>query len=124
MTNQFKEKVANFTSSLAGGGEPEAPTTTTTSIKAIEPAPATAASSTAAATTAAPGCYAYSDRSQTSEKGMRQQIDPDTGLVYFKYDFGYEFGVVLPGEQQQQQEGLILAMSTDQQPTVGEDVSS
>lgn len=25
-------------------------------------------------------------------------IDPDTGLIYFKYDFGYEFGVVLPGE--------------------------
>lgn len=25
-------------------------------------------------------------------------IDPDTGLIYFKYDFGYEFGIVLPGE--------------------------
>lgn len=27
-----------------------------------------------------------------------KQIDPDTGLVYFKYDFGYEFGIILPGE--------------------------
>lgn len=27
-----------------------------------------------------------------------KHIDPDTGLIYFKYDFGYEFGVVLPGE--------------------------
>lgn len=25
-----------------------------------------------------------------------KQIDPDTGLIYFKYDFGYEFGIVLP----------------------------
>jgi titin len=25
-------------------------------------------------------------------------IDPDTGLIYFKYDFGYEVGLVLPGE--------------------------
>lgn len=28
-----------------------------------------------------------------------KQIDPDTGLIYFKYDFGYEFGIVLPGER-------------------------
>lgn len=27
-----------------------------------------------------------------------KHIDPDTGLIYFKYDFGYEFGVILPGE--------------------------
>lgn len=30
-----------------------------------------------------------------------KHIDPDTGLIYFKYDFGYEFGVVLPGEGKQ-----------------------
>ena len=29
-----------------------------------------------------------------------KHIDPDTGLIYFKYDFGYEFGLVLPGEPQ------------------------
>lgn len=29
----------------------------------------------------------------------KKQIDPDTGLIYFKYDFGYEFGIVLPGEE-------------------------
>lgn len=25
-------------------------------------------------------------------------IDPDSGLIYFKYDFGYEFGIIFPGE--------------------------
>lgn len=25
-------------------------------------------------------------------------IDADTGLIYFKYDFGYEFGILFPGE--------------------------
>lgn len=24
-------------------------------------------------------------------------IDADTGLIYFKYDFGYEFGILFPG---------------------------
>jgi titin len=28
-------------------------------------------------------------------------VDPDTGLIYFKYDFGYEFGIILPGESKQ-----------------------
>ena len=32
-------------------------------------------------------------------KGTKH-IDPDTGLIYFKYDFGYEFGLVLPGQPQ------------------------
>lgn len=27
-----------------------------------------------------------------------KHVDPDTGLIYFKYDFGYEFGVILPGQ--------------------------
>ena len=27
-----------------------------------------------------------------------KHIDPETGLIYFKYDFGYEFGIILPGE--------------------------
>ncbi|RZF40114.1 hypothetical protein LSTR_LSTR011242 [Laodelphax striatellus] len=40
---------------------------------------------------------AYREESRLSEYG-KKQIDPDTGLIYFKYDFGYEFGVVLPGE--------------------------
>lgn len=25
-------------------------------------------------------------------------VDPNTGLIYFKYDFGYEFGILFPGE--------------------------
>ncbi|XP_054275491.1 muscle M-line assembly protein unc-89 isoform X3 [Macrosteles quadrilineatus] len=40
----------------------------------------------------------YRDENRLSEYGTKQ-IDPDTGLIYFKYDFGYEFGIVLPGEQ-------------------------
>lgn len=32
------------------------------------------------------------------EHSGTKHIDPDTGLIYFKYDFGYEFGIVLPGE--------------------------
>ncbi|XP_024080936.1 titin isoform X2 [Cimex lectularius] len=39
----------------------------------------------------------YREETRTSEKGTKC-IDPDTGLIYFKYDFGYEFGVILPGE--------------------------
>lgn len=27
-----------------------------------------------------------------------KHVDPSTGLIYFKYDFGYEFGIILPGE--------------------------
>lgn len=25
-------------------------------------------------------------------------VDDNTGLIYFKYDFGYEFGILFPGE--------------------------
>ncbi|KAL6428692.1 hypothetical protein ACFW04_007940 [Cataglyphis niger] len=39
----------------------------------------------------------YREESRVSEHGTKQ-IDPDTGLIYFKYDFGYEFGIILPGE--------------------------
>lgn len=38
-------------------------------------------------------------RSRSLSTGTRH-IDPDTGLIYFKYDFGYEFGLVLPGQAQ------------------------
>ncbi|KAF3424285.1 hypothetical protein E2986_10888 [Frieseomelitta varia] len=39
----------------------------------------------------------YREETRHSEHGTKH-IDPDTGLIYFKYDFGYEFGIVLPGE--------------------------
>lgn len=39
----------------------------------------------------------YREENRLSECGTKH-IDPDTGLIYFKYDFGYEFGIVLPGE--------------------------
>ena len=37
------------------------------------------------------------NKNKTKNAGTKH-IDPDTGLIYFKYDFGYEFGIVLPGE--------------------------
>ncbi|XP_075160107.1 zormin isoform X2 [Haematobia irritans] len=40
---------------------------------------------------------AYRDESRVSQYGTRC-VDPNTGLVYFKYDFGYEFGILFPGE--------------------------
>lgn len=36
--------------------------------------------------------------SHTPTKKGTKHIDPDTGLIYFKYDFGYEFGIIFPGE--------------------------
>lgn len=39
-----------------------------------------------------------------------KHIDPDTGLIYFKYDFGYEFGIIFPGEGKK----LIAGGSTRQ----------
>ncbi|KAL5290626.1 hypothetical protein ACFFRR_010159 [Megaselia abdita] len=41
--------------------------------------------------------YAYRDESRVSQFGTKC-IDPNTGLIYFKYDFGYEFGILFPGE--------------------------
>ncbi|XP_066595731.1 uncharacterized protein [Prorops nasuta] len=39
----------------------------------------------------------YREESRVAEHGTKH-IDPDTGLIYFKYDFGYEFGIIFPGE--------------------------
>lgn len=39
----------------------------------------------------------YREETRASQHGTKH-IDPDTGLIYFKYDFGYEFGIILPGE--------------------------
>lgn len=81
--------------------------------------------------------FAYHDSKQTCEKGS-QQIDPDTGLIYFKYDFGYEFGVVVPGMTDDGDDGagkeeehdahrgdaesLFHSMTGDLKPTVGSKV--
>uniref|UniRef100_A0A1I8PBC8 Ig-like domain-containing protein n=1 Tax=Stomoxys calcitrans TaxID=35570 RepID=A0A1I8PBC8_STOCA len=40
---------------------------------------------------------AYRDESRVSQYGTKC-VDPKTGLIYFKYDFGYEFGILFPGE--------------------------
>ncbi|KAJ8980936.1 hypothetical protein NQ317_000946 [Molorchus minor] len=42
----------------------------------------------------------YREESRAAQYGTKH-VDPDTGLIYFKYDFGYEFGIVLPGESKQ-----------------------
>ncbi|CAG9864548.1 unnamed protein product [Phyllotreta striolata] len=39
----------------------------------------------------------YREESRAAQYGTKH-VDPDTGLIYFKYDFGYEFGIILPGE--------------------------
>ncbi|KAJ8954878.1 hypothetical protein NQ318_016814 [Aromia moschata] len=42
----------------------------------------------------------YREESRAAQYGTKH-VDPDTGLIYFKYDFGYEFGIILPGESKQ-----------------------
>lgn len=39
----------------------------------------------------------YREETRAAQHGTKH-VDPDTGLIYFKYDFGYEFGIVLPGQ--------------------------
>ncbi|XP_066257895.1 uncharacterized protein [Euwallacea similis] len=39
----------------------------------------------------------YREENRAMSHGTKH-VDPDTGLIYFKYDFGYEFGIILPGE--------------------------
>ncbi|XP_070494833.1 titin isoform X6 [Chironomus tepperi] len=39
------------------------------------------------------GSQAYREESRVSQYGTKH-VDPDTGIIYFKYDFGYEFGVI------------------------------
>lgn len=36
--------------------------------------------------------------SRTEPHAGTKCVDPNTGLIYFKYDFGYEFGILFPGE--------------------------
>ncbi|CRL08293.1 CLUMA_CG021374, isoform B [Clunio marinus] len=43
------------------------------------------------------GAQAYREESRVSQYGTKH-VDPDTGIIYFKYDFGYEFGIIFPGE--------------------------
>ncbi|XP_012286354.1 titin [Orussus abietinus] len=50
-----------------------------------------------AATDAEDDPRTYREETRQAQYGTKH-IDPDTGLIYFKYDFGYEFGIVLPGE--------------------------
>ncbi|KYB28238.1 hypothetical protein TcasGA2_TC032675 [Tribolium castaneum] len=42
----------------------------------------------------------YREETRAAQYGTKH-VDPDTGLIYFKYDFGYEFGIILPGESKQ-----------------------
>ncbi|EAT43213.1 AAEL005317-PA, partial [Aedes aegypti] len=47
--------------------------------------------------TADGNAQAYREESRVSQYGTKH-VDPDTGIIYFKYDFGYEFGIIFPGE--------------------------
>lgn len=74
--------------------------------------------------------YAYHDQKQLCERG-HEIIDPETGLVYFKYDFGYEFGVVVPGDGKGKDKAIevdsdktfVKKFTKELKPTVGTDVS-
>ena len=74
----------------------------------------------------------FHDKTQTCEKG-RKQIDPETGLVYFKYDFGYEFGILgagavgetsgsISGSGSEKRKSMFDEMTGDLKPTVGSEV--
>ncbi|CAG0878667.1 unnamed protein product [Darwinula stevensoni] len=39
----------------------------------------------------------YREETRTVDFGTKH-VDPDSGLIYFKYDFGYEFGILTPGK--------------------------
>lgn len=48
-----------------------------------------------------------------------KHIDPNTGLIYFKYDFGYEFGILFPGEGKK-----IMAYSATSTNSSGQPIAS
>lgn len=43
-------------------------------------------------------CSIKTNQNQKIISSGTKHVDPDTGLIYFKYDFGYEFGIIFPGE--------------------------
>lgn len=65
--------------------------------------------------------HSYSNSYRSTDRGTKK-IDPATGLVYFKYDFGYEFGLLVPGEESLASNSLIQSMSKDLKPRVGSEV--
>ncbi|XP_075228866.1 zormin isoform X2 [Lycorma delicatula] len=82
MTQSFKSKAQRFASDV---------------ISDVKSVPKQNGVSTEKSLASKDDPQAYREESRLSEYGTKH-IDPDTGLIYFKYDFGYEFGVVLPGE--------------------------
>ncbi|XP_065086402.1 titin isoform X2 [Ochlerotatus camptorhynchus] len=62
-------------------------------VQAAPPAP----TATTPTPTADSNAQAYREESRVSQYGTKH-VDPDTGIIYFKYDFGYEFGIIFPGE--------------------------
>jgi hypothetical protein len=58
---------------------------------------------------------AYRNETRVSQYGTKH-VDPDTGIIYFKYDFGYEFGIIFPGEGKKIVGGL-RNQSTNQSST-------
>ena len=62
--------------------------------------------------------FAYRDEKRSSQMG-KEVINASTGLVYFKYDFGYEFGVVVPNDKSMFRKSVPPIL----EPAVGSDVS-
>nr|CAD7455194.1 unnamed protein product [Timema tahoe] len=88
MTSTFKSKAQKFVDDII------------TDVRTSKPDKQTQKSPTAAEVAPAStgdDPQAYREESRVSQYGTKH-IDPETGLIYFKYDFGYEFGIVLPGE--------------------------
>ncbi|XP_038114694.1 uncharacterized protein LOC6039278 isoform X6 [Culex quinquefasciatus] len=103
MSQSFKTKAYHFTNEVMTDmrktpikpilknafGHQQAPVT-----HVLQPVPQTQAPP---ATNGTSTPQAYREESRVSQYGTRH-VDPDTGIIYFKYDFGYEFGIIFPGE--------------------------
>ncbi|XP_046998678.1 muscle M-line assembly protein unc-89 isoform X3 [Schistocerca americana] len=85
MTSTFKSRTQKFVDDII------------TDMKVTKPDKSILKPATPAVTNGDKEPQAYREESRASQYGTKH-IDPDTGLIYFKYDFGYEFGIVLPGE--------------------------
>ncbi|CAH1976518.1 unnamed protein product [Acanthoscelides obtectus] len=81
MTKDFKSKTQKFVSDVVGDMNKQA-------RKPILKKPADT------------DAQIWREETRASQHGTKH-VDPDTGLIYFKYDFGYEFGIILPGEGKQ-----------------------
>nr|XP_029725941.1 muscle M-line assembly protein unc-89-like isoform X7 [Aedes albopictus] len=86
MTDMRKTPIKPILKNAFGYQVPVTPVPTMVTPTATTPTP-----------TADANAQAYREESRVSQYGTKH-VDPDTGIIYFKYDFGYEFGIIFPGE--------------------------